>query len=278
MKIAIVTDSTADLRAQDVELYDIGVVPLDVIFGNDTYRDGVDLTASAFYEKMASQAELPKTSQPPTGRFVACFDDYLKRYEAILGIFLSGKLSGTLQGAQTAASMGDGKVTVFDSKTTTAALGFQVLEAARMAQSGASMEEIVARIEYMREGTKAYIVLDTLDNVHRGGRIGGAAKLVGSLLQIKPVIYLVDGLVEVFSKVRTYKRAVDSLLLHFEEQTQGKRKVQAGLIYTAGAEIDSVLSRMRAIAPSADIQVTMIGPVVGVHVGAGGVGLVYYAE
>ncbi len=278
MKIAIVTDSTADLHPQDVERYDIGIVPLDVIFGDETYQDGVDLTASAFYEKMASHAQLPKTSQPPTGRFVLCYEDYLKRYDAILGIFLSGKLSGTLQGAQTAASMVDGQVTVLDSKTTTAALGFQVLEAAKMAQSGASMKEITARIESMREGTKAYIVLDTLDNVYRGGRIGGAAKLVGSLLQIKPVIYLVDGLVDVFSRVRTYKRAVDSLLVHFEEQTQGKAKVQAGLIYTAGAEIDSVLSRMRAVAPSADIQVTMIGPVVGVHVGAGGVGLVYYAE
>lgn len=278
MKIAIVTDSTADLRPEDVQRYDIGIVPLDVIFGDETFQDGVDLTASAFYEKMASQAELPKTSQPPTGRFVACFEDYLKRYDAILGIFLSGKLSGTFQGAQTAASMVDGHVTVLDSKTTTVALAFQVLEAAKMAQTGASLDEIVSRVEYMCEGTKAYIVLDTLDNVYRGGRIGGAAKLVGSLLQIKPAIYLVDGLVEVFSKVRTYKRAVDSLLAHFEEQTRGKHKIKAGLIYTAGAEIDYVLSRMQAIAPNADIQVTMIGPVVGVHVGAGGVGLVYYAE
>ncbi len=278
MKIAIVTDSTADLRQEDIDRYDIGIIPLDVIFGEQTFQDGVDLSAQAFYEKMAESTDLPKTSQPPTARFINVYEAYLQRYDAIVGIFLSGRLSGTLQGAQAAASMVKGNITILDSKTTTAALGLQVLAAAKMAQAGATLDEIVARVQTMRTATQAYIVLDNLDNLYRGGRVGGAAKLVSSLLQIKPVIYLEDGVVEVFAKVRTYKRAVDSLLVHFAEQVKDKQKIQAVAIYTAGANVEDFLWRMKEIAPRADISVTMIGPVVGVHVGAGGVGLVYFAE
>ena len=276
MRVAVVTDSTANLPKKAAADLGITVVPLQVLFGNQSYRDGVDLEAEQFYRMMIDSKELPTTSQPSTGLFVEAFTSLLKDHDAIVGVFISAKLSGTLRSAESARALVGGDITLVDSEKTEYALGMQVIAAAKLAQSGAEPAEMVERMNQVRQSANAYIVVDSLENLRRGGRIGGAAALLGSLLQIKPIITLQNGIVEVHEKVRTYGKAVDRIVDKVATDAESGHVREVTVIYTTdrSAAID-LQQRVQKRMPQTPTQLLPITPVVGVHAGAGSVGVIY---
>ena len=189
-KIKIVTDSTADLSKDIIEKYDIHVLPLSISVNGQTYLDRVDLQPDEFIEEMIKSEELPKTSQPAMGTFVEMYDKLGEDGSQVLSIHMTGGMSGTVATANSAASMTDTKVTVVDSQFITHALAYQVIEAAKMAKEECSLEDILKRIDEVRKNTRLYVVVDTLENLVKGGRIGKGKAFIGSLLNIKPIASL----------------------------------------------------------------------------------------
>lgn len=275
MPVKIVTDSAADLSPELVAAHDIRVVPLTIRFGDDEYVDGVDLTPQAFYDKMAELDILPATAAPSPGAFEQAFRDAGANGDPVVCINLSSQLSATMQSAQTAAKALDGEidVRVVDSKSITAGLGLQVLAAAEAAANGASADEVVAIVEDLSSRSKVFGALDTLENLKKGGRIGGAQAMIGSILSIKPIIDISTGVVTEAGKQRTRKKAMawlrDTL---FEQPDVGHVAVCHGCS-------DDVEELVELLAPRYGrdkITIWTIGPVIGTHGGPRVVGLVWH--
>jgi len=279
MRVAIVTDSTADISAQEAAKLGITVVPLQVLFGEQTFRDGVDIKASEFYPMLAAHSELPTTSQPSAGTFAEVFENLLHDCDEIIGIFISSSLSGTVRSAETARDLVGGAITVVDSGQAAYALGIVVLEAAALAAEGAAAADILARAAFVQERVRAYFVLDSLEHLRRGGRLSSASAIIGTVLQIKPVLTLRDKKIEIYEKVRTQRRALESMADRFVTDVQGKRRVVAGVIHSAvRAQAEEFRERLQMRAPQAEWRVIELNPVVGVHVGPRVLSLIYFAE
>jgi len=219
--VRIVTDSACDLTAEEVERFGIEVVPLSIRFGSDELEDRTELSVEGFYGLMEQRSELPETAAPSPGKFEAAFRRQAEAgADAVVCINLSSDLSATMAAAQNAARALEGElaVHVVDSKSITAGLGTQVLLAAERAADGASAEDVVALVEDLRARTHVIGCLDTLDNLKKGGRIGGAQAMLGSLLSIKPMIDISTGVVEEAGKHRTRKKSLEAL----------REKVRAG--------------------------------------------------
>ena len=233
-KIHIVTDSTADLIEQYTDQYDIHVVPLSIQIEGKTYLDGVDLQPESFMEKMKESKELPKSSQPAVGVFKELYDRLGEDGSEIISIHMTGGMSGTVKSAEAAAEMTDSNVTVIDSMYISHALTFQVVEAAKMASDGKSVEEITERLIEMRRNTTLFVVVDMLDNLVKGGRVGKGKALIGSLLNIKPIATLQDGVYTPVAKARSHKQVVSHLFKAFKEETSGKIIRSIGISHANG--------------------------------------------
>lgn len=274
MSVRIVTDSSADLAPAEVERLGIEVVPLSIRFGADEYTDGVDLSVEQFYEKLASSAELPETSAPAPGAFEAAFRRQADAgADAVVCINLSSGLSATLQSAQTAATAAeDLDVRTVDSRSITSGLGTQVTLAAEAAAGGASAEEVVALVEDLARRTHVFGALDTLDNLKKGGRIGGAQALVGSLLSIKPLLDISSGEVEEAGKARTRRKALEWLRDKvFELPAVEHLCVSHGM----APDLDVMLELLAPRYPRDQIRVTTIGATIGTHGGPRVMGLTW---
>lgn len=215
-KVRIVTDSTADIPASDRERLGISMIPLKVLFGEETYSDAVTITADEFYEKLIASPVLPRTSQPSPMEFVEVYERLLDEdpESPIISIHLSAALSGTYQSAFIAESMieRDADITVIDSKSASFGIGTRVVKAAEMAAAGESKEAIIAEIERIKQDMGIYFLVDTLEYLQKGGRIGKASAMVGSLLNIKPILSLdPDGIVQAVDKVRGSKKAMQRI-------------------------------------------------------------------
>jgi DegV family protein with EDD domain len=275
--VRIVTDSACDLTHEEATELAIAIVPLTIRFGREEFVDLVTLSVDQFYERMAESAELPETAAPAPGAFEQVFRQLASEgASAIVCINLSGELSATIESARNAARSVEGEidVRVVDSRTLTAGLGTIVLEAAGAARAGATADEIVALIEELKERTRVYATLDTLDNLRKGGRIGGAARLMGSLLSIKPAIDVSSGKVEEAAKIRTRKQSLlwlrDKL---FEEPTVDHLAVMDG----AAPDVDVFLDLISSRYPRDKIRTGRIGAVIGTHGGPRIVGICYLA-
>ena len=205
-KVAIVTDSTAYLPDDLLKLYSITVTPQILIWGDETFQDGVDIQPNEFYQKLETSKTMPTTSQVAIVTMKAAFENLLASGYDVLGIFISAKLSGTMQSAYQAKEMlpkAGSKIVVLDSNSTSMAMGFHVLTVARAAQAGASLAECQKLAEEARKHTGVFFVVDTLEFLRRGGRIGGAQAMLGSALNLKPLLELRDGRIKSIEKVRT---------------------------------------------------------------------------
>lgn len=269
MPVRIVTDSSSDLTDQEVQTHGIEVVPLSIRFGAEEFEDRTDLTVEAFYEKLAVSSALPETAAPAPGKFEAAFRrQQAAGADAVVCINLASDLSATMQSAQNAAkaTAGDLDVRVVDSHSITSGLGTQVLLAAEAAAEGASADEVVALVEALAVRTHVVGALDTLDNLKKGGRIGGAAALLGSLLSIKPVIDISTGKVEEAGKARTRKKALGVLRDKVAEAGEIDHLcVTHGL--APESELEEMLDLLDPIYPRSTIRVGHIGPVIGTHGG-----------
>lgn len=277
-KIHIVTDSTSDLKPDVIEKYNLHVVPLNIQIGGESFLDRVDLQPKEFLELMKNSPELPKSSQPAPGVFKELYDRLGEDGGQVLSIHMTGGMSGTVESARTAAELTDTDVTVIDSRYISHALSFQVFEAAEMARQGKTMEEIVARVNQVRENTKLYVVVDTLDNLVKGGRIGKGRALIGSFLKIKPIASLDGGEYTPVSKARSYKQVVQYLMDEFTERTAGKTVKGVGIVHAGGQTMAEPLREKILESGFADIKYDYTTPVISTHTGIGAIGFMFYAE
>lgn len=277
-KIHIVTDSTADLKPEVIEKYNLHVVPLTIQIGGKTYLDRVDLEPESFLELMKNSDEMPKSSQPAPGVFKELYDKLGENGDQILSIHMTGGMSGTVESAKTAAQLTDSDVTVIDSRYISHALTFQVFEAADMAKAGKSMEEIVERVEQIRLNTKLFVVVDTLDNLVKGGRIGKGRALLGSLMKIKPIASLDDGSYTPVAKVRSHKQVVEYLFNDFKERTAGKVVKGVGIAHAGGLAMAEPLREKIKETGFMDIKFDFTTPVISTHTGVGAIGFMYYTD
>lgn len=236
-KIKIVTDSTVDLSDDVVKELDIHVVPLSISIDGETYLDRVDLSPLSFLEKMKASKELPKSSQPPAGTFVELYDELGKDGSKVLSIHMTGGMSGTVRSAESAAEMSSTDVAVVDSRFISKGLAFQVIEAAKLAKEGKPLEEILKAVETIRQNTNLFVVVDTLENLAKGGRIGKGRAMIGSLLNIKPIASLEGGEYTPVAKVRSHSQVVKYLTTKFLDDVKGKTIRGVGLVHADGLEL-----------------------------------------
>lgn len=278
--IGIVTDSTAYMDEEYIEKNDIKVVPLKVIMDDVSYREGTDISNDEFYKRMSEEDIFPTTSQPSAGEFLEAYQEMSQRYDALVSIHISSGISGTCESARSAAAeMAEYPIEVIDSRFTGIQLMLFVRELVKARDAGKSMEELKALASRMIEGSVIMFCVDTLEYLHRGGRIGGAQALMGSMLRIKPLLYL-DGTIDALDKVRGSKKALDRLVELSVEKAGGKR-VQVGLTHVRDlARLNELKAKISAALDcDADaIVFNETGPVVGSHVGPGTVGVGFFPE
>lgn len=278
-KIRIVTDSTVDMKIEELERLQIEVVPLTISIDGETYTDRVDITPSEFMRKMKDSEELPKTSQPAAGAFLEMYDRLGSEGYDVLSIHLTGAMSGTVQSAQSAANMTETNVTVVDSRFITKGLSFQVIEAAKMANEGKSLQDIIDRLSEIRHHTRLYIVVDSLENLVRGGRIGKGTAFLGSLLHIKPIASLENGEYTPVAKVRSHAQVVKYLTNSFAEDVNGKAIKGVGIVHADGYDLALKIKTAIEERTSYDnINIEDTTPVISTHTGAGAIGFMYYFE
>ncbi|QJD82133.1 DegV family protein [Cohnella herbarum] len=277
--IRVVTDSTVDLSDDILQEYGVEVVPLSLCIDNETFLDRVDIQPTEFIEKMQKSKELPKSSQPPAGAFLEVYDRLGGDGSQVLSIHMTGEMSGTVRSAEMGAEMSESNVTVVDSRYITKALGFQVLEAATMAKQGRSMAEILERLEQIRLQTRLFVVVDTLDNLVKGGRIGKGKAWIGSLLKIKIIATLDGGEYTPVAKVRSKAHVIDYLAKQFAEDVKGKAIKGVGLVHAAGYELASKLKDSIVAMTGFDkISIEDTTPIISTHTGVGAIGFTYYFE
>ena len=277
-KIHIVTDSTADLKPDMIEKYKLHVVPLNIQIDGKSYLDRVDLEPKSFLEMMATSKELPKSSQPAPGIFKELYDRLGANGDQVLSIHMTGGMSGTVESARTAAELTDSDVTVIDSRYISHALAFQVFEAADMAAEGKTMEEIVQRVEAIRENTKLFVVVDTLENLVKGGRIGKGRAMIGSFLKIKPIASLDGGEYTPVAKARSYKQVVQYLMNDFNERTAGKTVKGIGIAHAEGLAMGDPLKQQLEQEGHTNIKFDYTTPVISTHTGVGAIGFMFYTD
>jgi len=275
--VAIVTDSTADIPLAVREQLNIAMVPLKVIIGDETYLDNIELTPAQFYQKLTSSHVLAKSSQPSPSDFFETFKKLTDQGKSVVCISLSSVLSGTYQSAMIAKSMldDDADVTVIDSRSASYGYGLLVVAAAKLAQQGADKDRIIEEVNRMRASMKLYFLVDTLEYLQKGGRIGKASALIGTLLNIKPILSIDDeGYVYSFEKARGQKRAFGRIAELLEEDFKGD-PIELIIAKTPGfedglAELSGLLKSRLNITLYTE---TEIGPVIGAHAGPGTIGL-----
>jgi DegV family protein with EDD domain len=279
-KIAVVTDSTAYIPKQIRDELGITMVPLNVIFGNETYKEEVEITAPDFYEMMKRIENLPTTSQPAIGLFAVEFERLAKDYDQVISIHLSSEISGTYQSAVAAGSMVEEiEVIPFDSELSCMPQGFFVIEAAKLANQGKTSDEILARLQEMKASMRAYFMADDLSHLHRGGRLNGAQLLVGSLLQIKPILHFEAGKIVPFEKVRTAKKALNRIYSLLDEDAKTGEPIHIVVIHgNCEEEAERIAAYLKTEYPHADLSISYFGPVIGTHLGEGSIGIGWYKD
>ena len=279
-KIVVVTDSTAYIPEEALGDFDIPVIPLWLIWGDERFRDGVDIDPPTFYSRLPESEVFPTTSQPSAGEFVDFFQQAGEGTEAIVGVFISSKLSGTVASALAAKiQLPDLDIRVVDSLSTSMGQGFAVLAAARAAAAGKSVDEVVATAESVRDRMHLLFAVDTLEYLHRGGRIGGAKRLLGTALNLKPLLHVENGRIEALASVRTKRKAVARMLDVTEERLGGRRIAEAAVLdVDAPTEGHSVAELMKERFDLSVVYRTMVSPTIGTHAGPGTVGVCFYPE
>jgi DegV family protein with EDD domain len=273
--VHIVTDSACDLGSDDVAALDVTIVPLSIRFGSEEFIDREQLSVEDFYRRMAETDALPETSAPAPGAFQQAFQKAASAgADAVVCINLSSELSATMQSAQNAAKAVEGEidVRVVDSKSITGGLGTMVLEAARAARDGKSADEIVALVEDLADRTQIYGALDTLENLQKGGRIGKASAMLGSMLSIKPIIHIADGAVEEAGKQRTRRKSLEWLRNKLYEEGDIEHLT---VCHGDASDFEDFLALIAERYPRDQLRITKIGAVIGTHGGPHIIGFCY---
>ena len=276
---AIVLDSTADFPEARQRFPNWRVVPLYVRFGDESFRDYVDLAPEEFAERLRAADELPTTSQPTPADFLAAYEE-LGDYERVLSLHIAGTLSGTVESARTAAAEVGDRVRVHDSRTASAAIALLALAVQRRLQRGTTDDEVDALVARYADESGLIFTLETLEFLRRGGRIGKAGALAGQLLNIKPILTIRDGEVLPLKRVRGNAKAFAEFVRLFTEATPDGPELRVGIAHAEAPErADSLVAMVRRERPNATIElVTTLGPVVTTHAGPGTVGFFWVVD
>ncbi len=278
-KTAVVTDSTAYIPEDLCKKLNITVVPLSVIWDGETYSDGVTMKPTDFYTRLKTAKVMPSTSQATPAGMQKAFSGLLEQGYDVMGVFISDKLSGTLDSARQARqelSSAQDKIALFDSETISMALGFQALALARAAAAGASLKDCQELAEQVRPNTGVYFAVETLEFLQRGGRIGGAARLLGSALNLKPILTIAEGKVDSADRVRTSAKAYDRVIELVAEKCAGKSNIRlATLEANAEENAKAVLKKASDKLKAIESILSAVSPAIGTHTGPGTVGLAY---
>jgi DegV family protein with EDD domain len=274
MSVKIVTDSTSDLPREVAKELGITVVPLNVHFDLDTFKDGVDMEADQFYHRLLTSSTLPKTSAPSPGTFKDCYSELAKETNEIVSIHISSKLSGTceaaLAGRQNAANTC--YIEVIDSKSVTMGLGPLAIAAAKAARQGASMNDVVKLVQDSVKGIYLAGSLDTLDFLQKGGRVGRAGAWLGSILSIKPIISVSEGEVVPLERVRTRAKAIGRMYQLLEEHLPAR---ELAVVYSTDAEeANRMVAHVKKVSPQQSLYLARFGPVLGTYVGPDSLGVI----
>lgn len=278
-KVAVVTDSTAYLPEDCLKQYNISVTPLSVIWGEQDYLDGVDILPDEFYNRLANSKVMPTTSQVTPAAMHSKFQSLLEQGYDVLGIFISSKISGTVQSALQARDMlgiAASKVAIVDSRSTTMALGWPALTAARAAQAGESLGECQKVAEKACQQSGVLFIVETLEFLRRGGRIGGAQAFLGTALNIKPVLEMRAGKIEAVEKIRTKQKAMRHVVELVAGRIKGKGPIRLAATH-ANCESDALalLEAARGELDAVETYCVPLSPVIGTHVGPGTIALNY---
>ncbi|HHX01805.1 MAG TPA: DegV family protein [Firmicutes bacterium] len=279
-RIHVVTDSGSDLPDSIRSQYNIHLVPLSIQFGEEIYLDTVELSAEQFYQRLGESSALPSTCQPSPADFVKCYEQISEPGDHIISVHLSSRLSGTYQSAVLASTMVENRnIHIIDTKSASIGIGMVAMAISEAVQNGASVEDALALGERVMEDLQVYFVVDTLEYLRRNGRIGAASAMVGSLLNIKPVLTLANGIVTPFDKVRGKARALKRIydLLGDYVQTHQGRKIRIGLVHSNCAdEALQFADKIKSEFAIEDFTIGLIGPTIGVHVGPGTIALLWH--
>ncbi|MBN1441049.1 MAG: DegV family protein [Anaerolineales bacterium] len=275
----VVTDSTAHIPPELLRQYGIQVAPLAVVWDGKTLHDGLDITPEQFYARLKTSKTIPTTSQTTPEEFIRIFAPILAEGKSILGVFISSRLSGTVESAVRAKqSMPDASIEIVDSMSSAMAEGFAALAAARSAQSGARLAEAAQAARQAIACTNVVFVVDTLEFLHRGGRIGGAQRFLGTALNLKPLLTVREGKVEALESVRTKKKATERMLDLVEAQVAGRRPLRISPLHASALEEAQALMHAAQDRFQPDECIlSEVSPTIGTHVGPGTIGLAYCA-
>lgn len=279
-QVAVVTDSTCNIPQDLLELHKIHVIPQVVNWDGASLLDGIDIQPAEFYQRLSTSDTMPTTSQPSAGEFLEFFTGVAENAETIVAILVSDELSGTLDSARTAAGMLEGTpIEIVDSRSASMGLGLIVLAAARAAERGLSHQAVAEVARSIVPKMKVMFVVDTLEFLHKGGRIGGAQRLIGSMLSMKPLLHLVDGRIEPLARIRTKKKAIKHLLEIVFADTESATKVHAAILSAvAPYERDEIRAAVIERVNPVEMPFAELSPVIGTHVGPGTVGIAYYSD
>lgn len=281
-RIALITDSTCDIPSDLIAGYGITVVPLHVIWGEETFQDRVDLQPADFYNRLGKDPRYPTTSHTTPDGFLEVYARAAKEgAETIVVITLSSDLSGACEAAKQAATMSETPVQVYDSRSVTMGLGWQVIAAARARRDGGDARAMIEAADAARRRVAVFVSLDTLEYLHKGGRIGGATRFIGSLLDLKPLVYVDrdSGRVEPAGRVRTRRRALSSLYERFFDELASDGTMHIAVMHgDAPEDAERVADQIREAYDPAELLVGITGPVLGVHTGPGAIALCGYAD
>jgi len=277
--VAIVSDSTAHLPKDWIEKYNLRIAPSVVIWDGEELRDGVDITADEFFHRLANSATMPTTSQPTPAYFKSIYEELLAEGKDILGVHISHKLSGTFASAEQAKALfPDANIENIDTLSAAMGEGWPLLMAVRAAEAGKPLGVCKAIAEEACKHTGILLTVETLEFLHRGGRIGGAQRLVGTMLNFKPILEVVDGRIEPNERVRTRKKSLNRLVELAVEKIGDRRPVYLAVIHANAVEdAERVMEMVGEQLPLKARVVTSVAPTVGTHTGPGTIGIAYMA-
>ncbi len=268
MAVRIVTDSTSDLPLTMATEYGIEVVPLNVHFGDSTFKDGIDITTDQFFDKLINGDEFPSTSQPSMGEFVEAYERICEEGDEVVSVHLSSKLSGTYNSAEQASKHLKGKIKIHlvDTEQVTFTVGFAAIAAAKVVSKGGSAEDAVGAAKSISARSNFYALFDTLEFLAKGGRIGRAQSMLGSLLKIRPLLMLANGVVEPYSKARS--RSAGMAELEKAVRALGRAEDIAIMYSTEDDEAHVIADKLIDILPEGKRPlISRVGPVIGTHAG-----------
>lgn len=281
MSIRIIADSTCYLPKEYIDKYNVSIVSLNVLLNGNSYRE-TDLSNDWFYNEMAKSPTIPTSSQPSIEELYSTVESLVKDGHDVVGVFLSSDMSGTFSTSNLVKNMilenyPNAKIVMIDSRSNCMQAGFAVLEAAKASNENKSLDEVVSIAKNVIENSKFIFVPETLDYLKKGGRIGGAAALFGSLLQIKPILTVEDGKTTVFTKVRTKKKAIDKIVNTVLEQNS-KSPIKGIIVHHINCESEGqeLADRLKNSLGLDNVKIQSIGPIIGLHVGPGSIGVAYH--